>query len=483
MPNISIILGIVLGYFVIVLAATVWARYRAHQRIKPTLEEYFFAGRHLPIYVLIGTYIGSLYSAFTVVGVPGSIFTHGLGGVAFVIFCGFLQSVGLIWYGSKIRRYAIESDHPIYSPIECLRYAYDSKKLQVFIAIIAIIALLPFLSLQLVGLGKLIEGISGGDIAYLEGVGAVGTVILLYLFFGGMRAVAYTDFIQAVIIFVGCFAGAALFVSLNWGSVSDLFVQASIQKPALLSLPGPNGFYAPEMFFSYSVLFGVTIFWPHLLTRMMMAQNDQQVKTMAIVNHVSVLVAFIPAIIFGIGGALLYADQTTGNQLMGHIFANISSAGTIGLAVTGCLLIGALGASMSTADSLLLTIGQTVTRDLWRPYYKSKHTLQVIFTKLIMLLAFAGAFYVGINPPKIMISLAGSSLAIFAALTPTFIFFQWQRRCALVGFVSITLGLIVLITLFISGEKFMNMHEGFWVLLTSTVSYGAICFMRKPESA
>ncbi len=474
MPNVKIILGIVASYFALILVAIIWERYRKNKVLLPKIEDFLLANRDLPIFVLALTFMGSLFSAFTVVGVPGSVFSNGIGAMGYIIFSFMLFILTMLFFGKPLRRYAAK--HSLMSPIECVSHAYKSKWLGAYMAMFIILLLVPYLSLQLVGLGKLLEGFSGGEIGYIEGVGFVLSIIAFYMLFGGMRAVAYTDVVQTIAIFVGAIIGVYLFVTYNWGNITNLFAELQISKPEMLSMPGPNSFYTGAMFFSQSLFLVGIIFQPHMLTRMMMAKDDKQINKIAISLFVVALLIFIPSMIFGLGGSLLF-HETAPNQISGNIFAQLSTIGIIGTVVSALLFIGVIGASMSTADSLLLSMGQLVTRDLLRSFIVIKRGWQILFARITMVSMLVFSFFIGLSPPQFMIDLAIYSAAGVCAFIPTMVGMFWKRRSTLAAFVSSIFGLIILSIFATNSIRPYGFHEGFVTLVSASLIYVVLCFI------
>ena len=108
MPDVKIILALVASYFILVLAAIVWGRYKENRTLLPKIEEFLLANRNLPTSVLVLTMIGSLFSAFTVIGVPGLAYSHGIAAMGWSPFAVALCCIIFLTYGKALRRYAKE---------------------------------------------------------------------------------------------------------------------------------------------------------------------------------------------------------------------------------------------------------------------------------------------------------------------------------------------------------------------------------------
>ncbi len=467
-----IILSVTAAYFLIVLAAIMYARVKSTGSIVPGLSEYFLAGRNINSFVLICTYIGSLFSAFFALGSPGFIYTHGLGGGIFITAADLFGIVFMVSFYKTLRAYSIE--HDIYSPIECMSHAYGSRVLGLICAIMMMFFLSPYISMQLVGMGKFLEGLTDGDIGYVSGVGTMMGIVALYLIFGGMRAVAYTDFVQTLAIFIGIFGSVTFFIIHYWGSLPNMMNELAQKSPEHLTLPGPEGMYDWRTWIAVSIFPLATFFQPHLLTRAMMARDNKQIDWMAYGLLIALIIGMVPIFLFGLGGVLLFGEGMESNQVVGQLFKMISAISLLGLIFTGFMLVGALGAAMSTADSLLLSIGQIFTRDVALPYIKISKNMQVVFAKVIMLSVLVGAFLIGLRPPDLMGELALYSSSATCILVPTFLGFSHKHRSTLAAFLSIVIGSLTLATLAITEIKLLGFHEGFVTLVVSSLVYIAV---------
>jgi len=185
--------------------------------------------------------------------------------------------------------------------------------------------------------------------------------------------------------------------------------------------------------------------------------------------------------LFGIGAKILNPDLTDSNQTMGYIFNNIASAGIMGLIATTMILMGTIGAAMSTADSMLLALGKLFTRDIIRKFVEIDRKKQVIFAKLIMLIVLGIAFTIGLNPPKIMIDLAIGSVAWTAILAPTMLGFIWHRKNIIAAYSSIIISGALLAFLMVTKIKPLGFHEGFVCLALSAAIYLLCSYLIKPK--
>ncbi len=483
MQHFNIVLGLTALYFLIILGFVLFARLKSTNSFLPGLNEFFLAGKELSPIVLTFTYIASLFSTFTVLGMPGLTYTHGLGATLFYIL---LHSFGVILFlcvAKKMRR--IAQSTRIFSPLEIISQAYNSRKLGLMIAVIFTLFLIPYIALQLVGIGSFISSYTDGAINYVTGVGAMLVIIFLYLFLGGMRAIAYTDFVQIIATFIGLFAGLWLLFSHFDLSFLSVFQRINEVSPEHLTMAGPKGLYDFPFLITVSIVTASIYLQPHILTRAMMAKSDKHINFMMMGIVIGFLITAFLGLVYGLTIYLSYGDDLKANFLMGHVFKDMGNLGITGLIISGLMLMGALGAAMSTADSLLISIGQIATRDMVRPFFKITPNRQVVLAKVIMILVLAISFITGLKPPQFMTDLAIYSAAGGAVLMPTLLSFSWNKRSNLAAMLSIIIGLISLIIAIgykvKTGQNFMGVHAGAFPLLISCVIYYGVCFTQKPK--
>lgn len=89
------LLSLISAYFLVLLGGVVKSRYSKTGKILPSAEEFFLANNSLSTPVLVATFIGTIFSAFTVVGVPSAVYANGLGNYIWLAAGGSLLVVSL----------------------------------------------------------------------------------------------------------------------------------------------------------------------------------------------------------------------------------------------------------------------------------------------------------------------------------------------------------------------------------------------------
>lgn len=186
------LLWFVIGYWVISVAIGLWASLR----VKNT-KDFAIAGRHLPFYMVTATVFATWFGSETVLGIPATFLKEGLHGVVADPFGSSLCLilVGLL-FAAPLYRMNLLTIGDFYKR----RYG---RGVEVLTTIAIVLSYLGWVGAQITALGLVFNIVSADAISQPTGMCIGAATILVYTFFGGMWAVAITDFIQMIIIVLG----------------------------------------------------------------------------------------------------------------------------------------------------------------------------------------------------------------------------------------------------------------------------------------
>ena len=163
-------------------------------------EDYFIQGRGMGSIAAFFTVAATWWSAFAFLGSNATFYSQGpvyLTAFAWNILFGYLYYIigKRIWFLGKKFDYTTPSDF--------MGDFYQSEKLRVIVTVIVTVFAVPYLQIQLTGGAYLIEVASGGVIPFWLAAALFYAVIIIYVWVGGMRAVAWTDIIYGILLFFG----------------------------------------------------------------------------------------------------------------------------------------------------------------------------------------------------------------------------------------------------------------------------------------
>ena len=186
------LLWFVIAYWVISVGIGLWASLRVHNT-----KDFAIAGRHLPFYMVTATVFATWFGSETVLGIPATFLKENLHGV---IADPFGSSLCLIlvglFFAAPLYRMKLLTIGDFYKK----RFG---RSAEILTTIAIVISYLGWVGAQITALGLVFNVVSDGGISRFTGMWIGSITILIYTFFGGMWAVAITDFIQMIIIVLG----------------------------------------------------------------------------------------------------------------------------------------------------------------------------------------------------------------------------------------------------------------------------------------
>ena len=207
------------------------------------------------------------------------------------------------------------------------------------------------------------EQVTGGIVPYAWGVAILAATVLAYETLGGMRAVAWTDAAQAVVMLAGL---AAL---LGWllveaGSLASLSGSILAVRPAAVVVPDAR---EQANWASTVVLLGLaSVVYPQAIQRVYAARSGAVLRrSLALMTFMPLTTTLVVTLIglaaiprFGALGAV------EADRVMPLLLGQWAEAGLFATLAAVVVFLGALAAIMSTADSVLLSLGSMVAGDL-----------------------------------------------------------------------------------------------------------------------
>ncbi|MBL0284856.1 MAG: sodium:solute symporter family protein [Zoogloea sp.] len=182
----------VIAYWLVSVAIGLLAATRVHNT-----RDFAVAGRHLPFSMVTATVFATWFGAEAVLGIPATFLKDGLGGVVADPFgssmC--LILVGL-FFAAPLYRMNLLTIGDFYKR----RYG---RSVEVLTTLAIVISYLGWVGAQITALGLVFNVVSAGAVSQVAGMWIGSITILVYTLFGGMWAVAVTDFLQMIIIVIG----------------------------------------------------------------------------------------------------------------------------------------------------------------------------------------------------------------------------------------------------------------------------------------
>lgn len=388
---------------------------------KGTAEDYYLAGRKIGPVVAGLSYAATTYSAFMLVVLTGLTYRGGIGALGYELI--YFAGLSLLIIFAP-RFYLAAKRWGFISPAEMIGARFGDRKVARLMAIIALLFLLPYCTTQMAGIGLLLSGVTEGGFTLFQAVLVGAVMAIFWTLFAGLRSVAWTDAIQALVMMVSGllavgFAIAAL------GGFPGLIDKTLTNNPEWLSVPGP-GLWSIGTFIALSLpWFFFTISNPQVSQRLFILKDFKSMKTMILWVMGFGLIFTLVAVIWGFAALQL----EPGLENTSNATPALLSSGVIPVPVALMLIVGILAAAISTLDSIALTMGAMVSRDfLGKKSATATDRTQITVGRVVVVIVIVFASFFALQTATIVDQLAALSAAGLMVTVPSIIgAFFWSR--------------------------------------------------------
>jgi SSS family solute:Na+ symporter len=358
-------LGLIGGlYLVLLIYATLVAR-----RKTSSANDYIMAGSNVGVILGFLTFGATLFSTFTLMGMPDFFRTHGVGAWIFLGVSDAAVAFVVLWYASHLRRRVANSGFKGIAGF--LRDCYQTKWAGVLYFVGVFVFLTPYVAIQIRGISIFLDAVFPNVFPEWGWATSIVVVMLVYSEIGGLKAIIYSDALQGVLLLIVTWIIAYTCLR-HFGGLSGLFDSVRDVQPGLLSTPGPRGLFSTQFLIaSFLVVILLPITQPQLATRLLILKDVRTSHLMALALGVFAMAVILPTIVIGMYGAIEYEGLPASEFLSRVLF--FDQPAVIGATVA----VGLIAAAMSSADSQIFALGTEL-----RSLLSGKEQLVMVQTKI-----------------------------------------------------------------------------------------------------
>ncbi len=413
-------------------------------------EDFYLGGRKMGPLVTAMSAEASDMSSWLLMGIPGLAYLSGVCD-AFWTVIGLAIGTWLNWFfvSRKLRRYSNNIDAITIPDFFAKRFHDKRNIITAISALVIIVFFIPYTASGFAACGKLFNSLFG--VNYHVAMMLSALLIVGYTIMGGFNAVCVTDLIQSIVM------TCALTVVLIYGIIHaggwNAVVENASALPGYLDL---NATYDAETNTSnpYGLLTIIsTMAWglgyfgmPHILVRFMAIKDEKKLVLSRRIATTWVLIAMSAAIVIGVvglgmtsAGALDTLSGSDSETVIIKIAGLISEHGVFTAIVAGLILAGILAATMSTADSQMLSAASSVSENIVHDFFhiNLSEKMNLIIARITIVAIAIIAIFIARNPNSSVFNIVSFAWAGFGgAFGAVMLCSLFWKRCNLAGALS-----------------------------------------------
>ncbi|MCS7116149.1 MAG: sodium:solute symporter family protein [Nitrososphaerota archaeon] len=442
----------------------------ARKRMGAGVAEYFIANRRITALPSAMTYAATTYSAFMMVGLVG--LTYALGSSTLGFELTYLIGTVMLLLCFAPRIWIAGKRYGFITPTEMLAKRFENVWVGVVGTIICAVMIIPYSSVQYMGIGYLVEELSGGSVPFIIGSLIVMFGVFVYAYWAGMRSVALTDILQGFIM-IATSLFLLFYVVYNFFGSWEAYVN-NVRSTI------PDHLKVRWGFASY---IGLTIPWFFFAI-----SNPQVFQRCYIPNSVTTLkrmiwgftiFGFIYTIIctqLGFMARLIIPELKVADRAMPILLTKVPDL------VALITLVGILAAAISTLNSIILTLSSMCGRDIYRALKPDVSENKELFVgkALIPIFSIVCFFFALFRPGLIAILSAMSSGGMLMLVPTIFATFFWKRATAIGALSSMSVGALLVGIGYAFGINPFGYSMTIWGLIVATFLLITVSYMTKP---
>ena len=275
---------------------------------KRNLEEWSVAGRSFGVLFMWLLMAGEIYTTFAFLGASGWAYSRG--GPALYIMA-YLTLGYVISFFILPHIWELGRAHGLQTQSDFFLHRYRSKPLALLVSIAGVLFLIPYVQLQLTGLGIIVQVTSFDRVPHNVSIVIAVALVAAFVFIGGIRAVAWVSVLKDLLMILAAIVVGIVIPIHLFGGIAPVFHAIAATKPAHLTMPGSTPNLGHSWFISTVLLSACGFYmWPHTFGATFTAKSSDVLRRNAIVIP---LYTMSLALIFIAGfAALLYVPGLKG---------------------------------------------------------------------------------------------------------------------------------------------------------------------------
>lgn len=464
MPSGSIQLIIILGYLALLLGLGLFSS----RLFRGTKADYQVASHSIGPFLLLMSLFGTTMTAFALVGSTGEAYREGVGVYGMLASSsGIVHSLCFFVIGVKVWTLARRNGYT--TQIEFFRDRLDNDLVGLLLFPILVGLVVPYLLIGVIGSGAVVQAMTAGlapDWQLFQSLGADGIpdpatnggvpawlgslviclVVLIYVFYGGMRGTAWANTFQTMVFMI---LGVVTFyvIANKLGRQESFLENLRVLGEAIPESHATREHMSKSHFLMYLLIPLSVGMFPHIFQHWMTAKNANSFKLPVVCHPIFIMIVWVPCVLVGVWTMAVYAnvDLRPAGPPLPTLPSGVVDANKVlpflvktqtGAVLGGFLAAGILAAIMSSLDSQFLCLGTIFNNDIVTHYLgkdRISDERQVLLTRLFIIGIVAVTYLLSLGNVRSVFAMGVWCFSGFTALFPIVVAALYWRGLSAAG--------------------------------------------------
>lgn len=330
-------------------------------RRKMDLEQWTVGGRGFGVVLVFLLMAGETYTTFAFLGASGWAYSRGGPALYVLAYLPLAYAVSFfilpqLWQAGRAHRMQTQSDF--------FSIRYGNKYLAAFVCIVGIVCFVPYVELQITGLGIILSVASFDAIGRTPAMLICVVLLVGFVFTSGVRAVAWVSVVKDVLMVLAAVCIGIGIPVIHFGGIGPMFSALAEARPAHLTMPGATTNLGHAWYISTVLLTSLGFYmWPHAFGATFTARSADTLRRNAVVMPLYTL-TLVFIFFAGFAAVLLVPGMPNGDLALLTVVRQTFPPWFVGV-------IGGAGAltAMVPAAIFILTAATLFAKNLYRPLF------------------------------------------------------------------------------------------------------------------
>ena len=437
----------------------------AGRRVKMNLENWTVGGRKFGIIFIWLLMAGEIYTTFTFLGASGWAYSKGAPAYYILAYGALAYTLSFFILPALWR---IGKKHGLHTQPDFFIKRYNSRALGVFVALVGVFSIIPYLQLQLAGLGLIVEVASNGAINTKIAILISFLLTSVFVYTSGIRGAAWVAIIKDVMMILAVVIVGIGVPVIYFGGFGKMFKVLIEKMPDHIVFPGAVPSMDVVWVMSTLLLTGLGFYmWPHVFGSAFSAKSDKIIKRNAIIMPFY-QIPILLVLVVGFTALLIIPELKNSDMAFLEIVNKTYPSWFLGF-------VGAAGAvtAMVPAAILVLFGATLLAKNVYQTGFNPKASEESVLrlSRLMVLFITTLALVFALFFPNELVNLLIFGYDGVCQFFPGVVLGLFWKRVSKAGvFAGLIVGIGIVVGLIITkNDPFLGLNAGFVGLMVNAV--------------